>query len=1268
MSEGRGAARGRGGFRGDFRGGFRGRAGRGEAWRGGGRGFSRSGSSADISNMPTSSTRDTNEAASADQDSSEYRFGYVSSITLGKHGFVSFEDDPSARHGVIFWYYWVQQLNLQVGDRLRYRIEHKGNKTSAVDISRAPLGSSRPEASSQVADLPSNTSQEAAQLQAQKQQVATQLMVRPIIAGTITNSHVLDDRPLKIYHVTTDTVSSFIESLSSKTSNRDIQQLLEVPPGWSIVGQWPRLSADSLYTVLEFFVRVNSRASAYQQRDIGLSIQHLMHEKNFQLDRGACRQLFTEAASKSYSADKVSTLKTFCEMVGQLVPDRCYLIMQLCQQFYDTHFSGKDAFELAKLMCRRFLPVRNSDLSWHELSATLSKEEVLSSTDMGETIRLLPPMQTHAPYDSVADYLETNLKLLRADCFEKLRSGIRQFIGGNLNRRDMTVYHQVELRGIDITHKELSLVLKIEPFNRVVKNWEKSPLLMFGNLLCLSFDETFTEFVCVTVSNRDSGLLNQFGLIFVEPIFESGSIELCDLLRRLRLQKSSLWLAESPTYFQAYRHVLANVQALNGKTLPLEKELVSCTFDSIQLEESDSEDEPAESDVLAYSRDSLTSRWPHSGILRSRLSSAQREKSAIKLFKDEICSRLDESQTQAFRNCTQRKISVIQGPPGCGKTYVGTHLVRYLTAQETKRHRNGPVLLVTYKNNALDEFIRKILTQQSSKVDLIRFGGRSKKTELTKDLDIRSRRDAVQDTDSREQWRLVEEAKKALLEHLENALQTGSCTASSDTNNKTEEEAEEDELNDEQEQIKTERLLASGGDSRTTFSLNLSQQEPSPVRLDQRLIRIVSEKWHTLRYTQNLWELSPKTDFCSCRYERHRDEYKEANLNRDVKICQDVDVIAMTITGASINNELLKRLRPNTVIVEEAAEIMEPMLLGCLGDWTERLFLIGDHKQLRPTVENYELVKHCHLDVSMMERLINCGFPFDCLQFQNRMRPDISKYLKLDVYPDLQDNIDSVKGHDIPSFMPKAVAFWDVENMSESGERSYVNDGEAELIVEVAMTFLRFGYKPSQLTILTPYQGQVRLIRRKLRPRLEDWERDVSNRSALADEANEGFIKVHSIDVYQGDENDIVLVSLVRSEKPGFLASLNRRCVAQSRSHCGLIFIGKASLLRKCAEWSQLLTAFEEDGVLRSDFPGDPRHLKCEEKCIRMLSCGHPCPLKCSEICDSKHCTQNIEAQLSCGHVQSKLCNQPFGTCQESVAKTLPCGHVKQMLCFEWKK
>uniref|UniRef100_A0A1I8HEC6 CSD domain-containing protein n=1 Tax=Macrostomum lignano TaxID=282301 RepID=A0A1I8HEC6_9PLAT len=356
MSEGRGAARGRGGFRAGFRGGFGGRAGRGDAWRGGGRGFSRSGSSADISNMPASSTRDTNEAASADQESSEFRFGYVSSITLGKHGFVSFEDNPSARHGVIFWYYWVQQLNLQVGDRLRYRIEHKGNKTSAVDISRAPLGSSRPEASAQVADLPSNTSQEAAQLQAQKQQVATQLMVRPIIAGTITNSHVLDDRPLKIYHVTTDTgkqtvlprklyfsgwdpehgdqvtctpreakpgqkptmdmrlekpvqrsdqqVSSFIESLSSKTSNRDIQQLLEVPPGWSIVGQWPRLSADSLYTVLEFFVRVNSRASAYQQRDIGLSIQHLMHEKNFQLDRGACRQLFTEAASKSYSADK----------------------------------------------------------------------------------------------------------------------------------------------------------------------------------------------------------------------------------------------------------------------------------------------------------------------------------------------------------------------------------------------------------------------------------------------------------------------------------------------------------------------------------------------------------------------------------------------------------------------------------------------------------------------------------------------------------------------------------------------------------------------------------------------------------------------------------------------------------------------------------------------------------------------------------------------------------------------------------------------------
>ena len=70
-------------------------------------------------------------------------------------------------------------------------------------------------------------------------------------------------------------------------------------------------------------------------------------------------------------------------------------------------------------------------------------------------------------------------------------------------------------------------------------------------------------------------------------------------------------------------------------------------------------------------------------------------------------------------------------------------------------------------------------------------------------------------------------------------------------------------------------------------------------------------------------------------------------------------------------------------------------------------------------------------------------------------------------------------------------------------------------------------------------------------------------------------LKVHTIDMYQGDENDIVIVSLVRSNNKkmiGFLKLLNRRCVAQSRARCGLYFIGNSETLSNDTNWNTMIT------------------------------------------------------------------------------------------------
>ena len=136
----------------------------------------------------------------------------------------------------------------------------------------------------------------------------------------------------------------------------------------------------------------------------------------------------------------------------------------------------------------------------------------------------------------------------------------------------------------------------------------------------------------------------------------------------------------------------------------------------------------------------------------------------------------------------------------------------------------------------------------------------------------------------------------------------------------------------------------------------------------------------------------------------------EAELKsvQETSILKSKKLIGMTITGASINARMVQSLRPRIVIVEEAGEVLEPDLLAALTPGLQHLILIGDHRQLRPSVDTYKLRTKYKFDLSMMERLINNKFPYSTLNVQNRMRPEFSKLL-LDIYPGLQDNLARVR-------------------------------------------------------------------------------------------------------------------------------------------------------------------------------------------------------------------------------------------------------------------
>ncbi|RLN62815.1 hypothetical protein BBP00_00004512 [Phytophthora kernoviae] len=136
-----------------------------------------------------------------------------------------------------------------------------------------------------------------------------------------------------------------------------------------------------------------------------------------------------------------------------------------------------------------------------------------------------------------------------------------------------------------------------------------------------------------------------------------------------------------------------------------------------------------------------------------------------------------------------------------------------------------------------------------------------------------------------------------------------------------------------------------------------------------------------------------------------------AKQQADVEMLQRVQIIGMTTTGVAKNQKKIAAVAPRVVICEEAGEVLEAQLMTCLSPACQQLVLIGDHKQLRPHIADYNLSvesaigKRFALDVSLFERLVApaSGLPFWMLTEQHRMRPQISQLLRMLFYPEVRD-------------------------------------------------------------------------------------------------------------------------------------------------------------------------------------------------------------------------------------------------------------------------
>ncbi|XP_054273692.1 NFX1-type zinc finger-containing protein 1-like [Macrosteles quadrilineatus] len=412
-------------------------------------------------------------------------------------------------------------------------------------------------------------------------------------------------------------------------------------------------------------------------------------------------------------------------------------------------------------------------------------------------------------------------------------------------------------------------------------------------------------------------------------------------------------------------------------------------------------------------------------------------------------------------------------------------------------------------------------------------------------------------------------------------------------------------------------------------------------------------------------------------YKDYSYRYEQMRQSDDLQILRTANVVGTTTTLAAKFQPMFEALAPRIVIVEEAAEVLEAHIIASLSKSCEHLILIGDHKQLRPSVAETRMARQYHLDVSLFERLVLNDMACHTLTLQHRMRPEISKQLVPTIYPLLRDDpsvLDrpSIRGMDKNVFFMTHNHFED-EVVEITSKR---NRFEAEILLNLAKYLVQQGYKPQDITILATYKGQMYHMKS-----------EIKNMT--------GFpkgIQITVVDNFQGEENKIILLSMVRSNavnKIGFLEIENRICVALSRARDGLYIVGNMNCLVANSDiWARIrnsLTVQQSYGpalFLRCQIHQEQKTMiqsakdfskvsegGCSLLCGQPLACGHSCKsmchveqdyhkrYKCKEACSKVLCAE--------GHMCPKKCHQPCGDCQIPMRRQLPCGHSADVPCHK---
>ncbi|KAK0164394.1 hypothetical protein PV328_003030 [Microctonus aethiopoides] len=513
------------------------------------------------------------------------------------------------------------------------------------------------------------------------------------------------------------------------------------------------------------------------------------------------------------------------------------------------------------------------------------------------------------------------------------------------------------------------------------------------------------------------------------------------------------------------------------------------------------------------------------------------------------------TQVEAIRAGMQPGLTLVVGPPGTGKTDVAVQIISNLY----HNFPNQRTLIVTHSNQALNQLFEKIMALDIDERHLLRLGHGEEALETEKDFSRYGRVNYV------------------LAKRLDLLMDVQRLQESLDVKGDVAYTCETaghffmDQVITRWERFESRLKQRSAGISDLPSTLvdeefpfhKFFDNAPQPLFKHNSYEEDLEIASSCFRYIERIFtQLEEFRAFELLRSGLDRSKYL---------LVKEAKVIAMTCTHAALKRRELVDMgfKYDNILMEESAQILEietfiPLLLQNPQDGYNRLkrwIMIGDHHQLPPVIKNMAFQKYSNMEQSLFARFVRLGVPTVDLDGQGRARPSICnlynwRYKKL-------GNLTHVERS--PEYLVANAGFLydfqliNVEDFNGVGESEpsayfYQNLAEAEYCVATFMYMRLLGYPADKISILTTYNGQKHLIR------------DVINIRC----ANNPLIgrpsKVTTVDKYQGQQNDYILLSLVKTRAVGHLRDARRLVVAMSRARLGLYVFARVSLFKNCFE------------------------------------------------------------------------------------------------------